>query len=130
MLRLCERKVQKSTGSTIVQFGMKSDEGSLRLSGSVSRKPELQRRSGRSAVALVNRVLSLWWNNHLGLIVERADAVISFTMCSSIPWNMAVPQTTRHTAYNFLRMSTSHIMLLRKEVTWRLETTLPHNGSV
>ena len=44
----------------------------------------------------------------------KSHAVISFVMCSSISWNMAVPQTTRHTACNFLRVSTLSIMLLWK----------------
>ena len=35
---------------------------------------------------------------------------------SASPWNTAVPPTTRHTAYNHLRRSTSHFMKIVIEV--------------
>ena len=71
----------------------------------------------RSAVALVHRVLSLWWSNHLDLIVDGANVVSSFVMRSTIPWNMAVPPDVTTLTYNSLRMSTSHFTTNWKEVS-------------
>merc|ERR1711868_129736 len=51
-------------------------------------------------------------------IVDGASAVSSFVMRSPIPWNMVVPPDRTTLAYKPLRMSTSHFMMLWKEVSW------------
>ena len=51
------------------------------------------------------RVLSLWWSNLLDLIVEGANAVISFVMRSPIPWNMVV------SPYNNFSMSSQFVTI-------------------
>ena len=45
-------------------------------------------------------------------IVDEADAVGSFVTRSTVPWNKAVPPDGIKLAYEFLRMSASHSMLL------------------
>ena len=71
----------------------------------------------RAAVALVHpshqlddslQSLRHW---HIGdLFADTADAVISFAMCSSISWNMAVPQTTRHRVLTQVVKHLDHIV--------------------
>ena len=45
----------------------------------------------RPTVPPVHRVLSLWWDSHLDLIMDGADAVGSLVTCSSIPRKLVVP---------------------------------------
>ena len=63
----------------------------------------------RSAVALVHRVLSLWWSNHLDLIVEGANAVSSFFVRSLSLGTWSCHQRSRHRRTT-LRVSTSHFI--------------------
>ena len=57
-------------------------------------------------------------------IVDGDNAVDSLGMCSTIPWNMVVTAENTTLAYNSLRMSTSHFMKQRKEVSWNPLTSL------
>ena len=50
-------------------------------------------------------------------IVDGANAVGSSVTRSTVPWNRAVPPDGTHLAYKFLRMSASHSMLNRREVS-------------
>ena len=51
-------------------------------------------------------------------IVDGANAVGSFVTRSTVPWNIAVPPDGMKLEYEFLRMSASHSMLNRREVSW------------
>ena len=50
-------------------------------------------------------------------IVDGANAVGSSVTRSTVLWNVAVPPDGIHLAYKFLRMSASHSMLNRREVS-------------
>ena len=52
------------------------------------------------------------------LIVDGDNTVNSFVMHSPISWNMMVPLDNMTLPYKFTRMSTSHFMMLWKEVSW------------
>ena len=52
----------------------------------------------------------------INFIVDGDNAVGSFVMCSTIPWQMVVPPDNTTLAHNSLRMPTSHFMMLWKEV--------------
>jgi len=67
-----------------------------------------------------HRVLSLWWSNHLDLIVSGDNSVGFFVMRSLISWNMVVLLGNTTLAYKFTRMSTSHFITFWKEVSWIL----------
>ena len=60
-----------------------------------------------STVAPVHRVLSLWWNSRLDLIMDGADAVGSFVICSPIPRKLVVSlqddTANNPCGYQFLR---------------------------
>ena len=54
----------------------------------------------------------------MNFIESGANAVRSLNLRSQVPWNMAVNLTARHWRTNSLRMSTSHFMMQREEVSW------------
>ena len=79
---------------------------------------------------------------YLGTLVERnhwkkisvigANTVGSFVTRSIVPWSIAVPPDGKKLAYEFLRVSASHSVFNKREVSWislaslhrNLETTL------
>ena len=63
----------------------------------------------------------------LTFIVDGANAVSSFVMCSKNPWNMVVTPDDTTLACNSLRMHTSHFMLRCKEVSWASLLVLHRN---
>ena len=49
---------------------------------------------------------------------DGADTVGSFVTLSTFSWNIAVPPDGIKFAYEFLRMSASHSVLNKREVSW------------
>merc|ERR1719502_2409831 len=58
-------------------------------------------------------------------MVEGANAVSSLVIRSPMPANIVVPPDNTTLAYKSLRMSTSHFMMLWKEVSWIPLASLP-----
>ena len=60
-------------------------------------------------------------------IVDGAHALGSLVTRSTVPWNKAEPPDGIKLAYEFLRMSASHSMLNRREVSWMSLASLHSN---
>merc|ERR1719253_1717584 len=60
-------------------------------------------------------------------IVDGAKAVNSLVMRSPIPGNIVVPPDSTTFAYKSLRMSTSHFIMVWKDVSWMPLASLPMN---
>ena len=71
-----------------------------------------------------HRIPSHWWRHHLENIVGGANAVNSFVMRSSIPWNVWCITTL---ANKFLRMSTSLFIDLKRDMLWIPLASMPMN---
>ena len=61
------------------------------------------------------------------LMVDGANAVISFCILSAIPGYMVVPPDITELAYKSLRMSTSHFMMELYAVSCTPQDSIPRN---